>query len=59
MAAASVKKLKELVAKLRLERQKSLDAIAEIDATFATLGIGQPAKRKRGRPKGSRNKPKA
>lgn len=44
---------------LQAERQRHVDAIAQIDATFEQYGISPEPKRRRGRPKASGGKKKA
>ena len=56
---SSVKELKKQIADLQAQRAEHQQAIDEIDAVFARLGIGGKPKRRRGRPKGSKNRPKA
>ena len=41
---------------LQAERQRHVDAIAQIDATFKQYGISAQPRRRRGRPKGSGGK---
>lgn len=62
MSKATVNELKRLIGELSAKRQEYVEAIAEIDHTFATLGINdteavsKPAGKKRGRKPGSKNK---
>lgn len=58
MLLSSAAALKKQVAKLQAERQAHANAIAEINAVFAELGIAAGTKRGPGRPKGSGNKAK-
>ena len=57
--ASVITQIQKLIAEIEQERQKHVDAVAEIDATLGSLGAAAaPVKRtgKRGRPKGSKNK---
>ena len=52
MSMTKLEELKSLIARLQADRQAHVDAIAQIDQTFSTLGIQAQAKR-RGRPRGA------
>ncbi len=45
--------LSRLIANLQVDRQKHVDAIAEIDAVFGNLGISAAAPKRRGRKPGA------
>lgn len=49
----AVQELSRLIKTLQGDRQKHVDAIAEIDAVFANLGINAAAPKRRGRKPGS------
>ncbi|WP_428389969.1 hypothetical protein [Mucisphaera sp.] len=50
-ASAAVAEIQRMIKTLEAERGKHVAAIEEIDATFASLGLGAPsAPKKRGRP---------
>ena len=53
MSKTRINELQSLVAKLQVDREAHVDAIAEIDGTFKGLGMAAPKKRGRkpGRPK--------
>lgn len=48
--------LGSLIARLQSQRQEHVDAIAEIDASFARFGITPVQKKRRGRPPGRRGR---
>ena len=52
MSTTRLEELKSLIAKLQTDRQGHLDAIAQIDEAFATLGIQPEVKKRRGRKPG-------
>jgi len=51
MSKTAINDLQTLIRKLQVEREAHVDAIADIDAAFGSLGI-KPSKR-RGRPRGA------
>jgi hypothetical protein len=54
MSMTKLEELKSLIARLQADRQAHVDAIAQIDQTFSTLGIqAQPQAKRRGRPSGA------
>jgi hypothetical protein len=50
MSKTAINDLQALIRKLQVERQAHIDAIADIDVAFGTLGITPP--KRRGRPRG-------
>ena len=54
----SAQSLIQMVNKLRQERSGHVAAVEEIDRALTGLGISLKPSKRRGRPKGSRNKPK-
>mgnify|MGYP001186252358 CR=1 FL=1 len=54
MSMTKLEELKSLIARLQADRQAHVDAIAQIDQTFSTLGIqAQVQAKRRGRPRGA------
>ncbi|MEQ9454113.1 MAG: hypothetical protein RLN76_05915 [Phycisphaeraceae bacterium] len=53
-AAAAVAEIQRMIKTLQAERQKHVDAITEIDATFDGLGLAGEAPKRRGRPAGKK-----
>ncbi len=54
MSKTAINDLQALIRRLQVQRQGHLNAIADIDAAFASLGIKPP--KRRGRPRGAKKK---